>query len=189
MVEEARGLDASNVEDLSWVQAFQAGDQNGFDRLVLKYQDKVFHLCYRLLAHHEDATDTAQEAFVKACLFLKGFRLETVFSTWLARIVVRTAKNKLTSSEYRYHRKMMRPGQHPSEAGRPPLEQKGKEKLVQDALDALPEEERVILLLRDLEGLPYLEIAHVMGVHRGSVKSKLARARQAVKEKLNEVVG
>ena len=95
-------------EDIELVKAFQAEDKSAFDKIVLKYKNKVFNLCYRFVGDYEEANDSAQEAFVKVYCSLKKFRLESAFSTWLYRITVNTCKNKLTSLEYRYKKKAHR---------------------------------------------------------------------------------
>lgn len=94
-------------EDTALVKDFQAGNKAAFDKLVLKYQDKIFNLCYRFMGEDHDADDAAQETFVKVFKSLKGFRFESAFSTWLYRIAVNICKNKLKSSEYRRKKTMI----------------------------------------------------------------------------------
>ena len=92
-------------EDAALVKAFQAGNKASFDELVLRHKDRLFNLCFRFLGDYQEANDSAQEVFVKIYRSLKGFRLESAFSTWLYRIAVNTCKNKLKSSEYRHKKK------------------------------------------------------------------------------------
>ena len=87
----------ANDEDALLVRAFNSGEKPAFDKLVLKYKDKVFNICYRFLNDYEEANDCAQETFVKIYRSLKNFRFESSFSTWLYRIAVNTCKNKITS--------------------------------------------------------------------------------------------
>jgi RNA polymerase sigma-70 factor (ECF subfamily) len=193
------------IDDVSLVKAFQAGEsaENAFDALVLKYKDRVFNLCYRFLGDREEANDCAQETFVKVYRSLKGFRLESAFSTWLYRITVNACKNKLASAEYRYKRKtvsMDAPVQNDSgedcllqigdESLSPVtlLEKSEKNRLIQDAIESLPEDQRKVIILRDIEQRPYEEISLITGYNLGTVKSRISRARRALSEKLRRLV-
>lgn len=184
-------------DDTAWIKAFLAGDRSAFDKLVLSHKDRVFNVCYRLLGDYEDASDCAQETFVKVYRSLKDFRFDASFSTWLFTIAVNTCRNKLNSAEYR-RRKRMIPIDDPPEGheraknvreladpGPSPLAQlveKERERLLQDAMDALPPDARAVVILRDVEGLSYEEIVLVTGYNMGTLKSKLARARQRLRE-------
>ncbi|MBI2447121.1 MAG: sigma-70 family RNA polymerase sigma factor [Candidatus Omnitrophica bacterium] len=95
-------------EDIELIKSFKAEDKTAFDKLVLKYNNKVFNLCYRMLGNYEDANDSAQDTFVKVFSSLNKFRMESAFSTWLYRIAVNTCKNKFASAEYRHREKMVR---------------------------------------------------------------------------------
>ncbi|MFH0839840.1 MAG: sigma-70 family RNA polymerase sigma factor [Candidatus Omnitrophota bacterium] len=195
------GIDKPNMqnqEDSALVSAFQRGDKSAFDRLVLKYKDMVFNLCYRFLGNREEADDCAQETFIKVYRSLKNFRLESAFSTWLYRIAVNTCKNKITSLEYRHRKNTIAlNAERKSEDGfytleikdgslspKEILEKKEKDMLLQRAIDSLPEDQKAIVVLRDIEGLSYGEISEIGGYKLGTVKSKLARARQALAKKL-----
>ena len=189
-------------EDTVLIRAFQADDKAAFDNLVLRYQDKVFGLCYRFLGEYEDASDCAQETFVKVYRSLKGFGFRSAFSTWLYRITVNVCKNRLTSKQYRVSRRMVRlddPGDpasgiypveisdeslSPAEEG----ERRERQVLIQKAIDSLPPEQKTVVVLRDIEGFSYAEIAGITGANLGTVKSKLARARARLSEKLSGVV-
>lgn len=169
-----------------------------FDELVLTHKDKVFNLCYRFLGDYEEANDCAQETFVKVYRSLKGFRRESSVSTWIYRIAVNTCKNRLTSAHYRGSKHMVRldepketeDGERAVEiAGRSlspaaELDRKEKGELIQEAINSLPPDQRVVAVLRDVEGLSYDEISETTGYNLGTVKSKLARARQELREKL-----
>jgi RNA polymerase sigma-70 factor (ECF subfamily) len=192
----------SSGEDALLIKAFQRGDKRAFDQLVIRHKDRIFNLCYRFIGDYEEANDSAQEAFVKACGSLKTFRLESAFSTWLYRIAVNTCKNKLGSSSYRAKRKTVsldNPGNNevgalpmeiqngtPSPLAR--MEEKERRRLVQTALDALPAEFKMVVALRDIEGLSYEEIAQVTGLNLGTVKSRIARARTDLRNKLRGVL-
>jgi len=202
MNEDISKAGASQQEDAGLVKAFQSGDKTVFDKIVLKYKDKVFNLCYRFLGDHAEADDCAQESFVKVYRSLQGFRLESTFSTWLYRLTVNTCKNKLGSLEYRYRKKMVRLNNpKETEEGTNPIEikdeslspiveieRKEKEMLIQKAIDSLPEEQKTVVVLRDIEGLSYEEILKITGYKLGTLKSKLARARGELREKLKGVI-
>jgi RNA polymerase sigma-70 factor, ECF subfamily len=192
----------SSGEDALLIKAFQRGDKSAFDQLVIRHKDRIFNLCYRFLGDYEEANDSAQEAFAKAYGSLKTFRLESAFSTWLYRIAVNTCKNKLGSSSYRAKRKTVsldNPGNNevgalpmeirngtPSPLAR--MEEKERMRLVQTALDALPPEFKMVVALRDIEGLSYEEIAQITRLNLGTVKSRIARARTDLRNKLRGVL-
>lgn len=192
----------SSGEDALLVKAFQKGDKKAFDELVLRHKDRTFNLCYRFLGDYEEANDSAQEAFVKAYGSLSTFRLESAFSTWLYRIAVNTCKNKLGSSAYKAKRKtvsldnpgnpsdetlpMEMPNGAPSPLAR--MEEKEKMGLIQKALDSLPAEFKMVVTLRDVEGLSYEDITEITGLNLGTVKSRIARARKDLRNRLRGVL-
>jgi len=184
--------------DAELVRAFQSGNKQAFDDLVLRHKDKIFNLCYWFFQDHQEANEQAQETFIKAFKALKGFRFEASFSTWLHRIAVNTCKNRIRSLEYRFRKKSesldnpdlgdhFNPGeQDASEAMAPDaaLEKKQRSLLVRRAINDLPEAKRTMIILRDIDGLSYEEISTITGLNTGTVKSKLARAREDLKQKL-----
>lgn len=188
-------------EDKRLVDAIQAGDKTAFDILVLRHKDRIFNLCYWFLSDYEEANDAAQEVFLKAYRSVSKFRFESTFYTWLYRITVNVCKNRLKSSFFKYRRRMIpleNPGggQHgakpleipddsPSPMSR--LEQKEKMAIIKAAMDTLTAEQRTVLVLRDIQGLSYEEIADSTDLNLGTVKSRLARARLALKEKLRRI--
>ena len=190
-------------EDWLLITTFNTGDKSAFDKLVLKHKDKVFNLCYRFLADYEEANDCAQEVFVKAYRSLKNFRFESSFSTWLYRIAVNTCKNKVASLEYRFRKKMVRldspagvPAENScsleigSESLSPEVEADRKEKgeIIEQAINSLPQDQKTVVILRDIQSFSYEEIAKVTGYNLGTVKSKLSRARYALREKLKGLI-
>lgn len=203
MSEDDKKPVATQDDETAWILAFVGGDRSAFDRLVLKHQNCVFNLCYRLLGDYEDANDCAQETFVKVYNSLKDFRFGSSFSTWLYAIAVNTCRNKLKSAEYRRRKKMVAiddppaPSnernstlelEDPSPSALTRLVAKERDRLVQDAIHELPEEARTVVVLRDVHGLSYEEIVRATGYHLGTVKSKLARARMQLRERLKGVV-
>ncbi|MDD5066251.1 MAG: sigma-70 family RNA polymerase sigma factor [bacterium] len=183
------------------IQAFQSRDGKAFDQLVLKYKNKVFNLCYQFLGHYEDAEDCAQESFIKVFHHLKDFRFQSSFSTWLYRIAVNTCKNKISSLEYRLRKRNIyldKPKESdkgvflqelPDDRSSPAVLLERKEMLsqIQQAIRSLSKKQRTLVILRDVEGLAYEEIVRITGFKLGTVKSKLARARDQLKEKLKGV--
>jgi RNA polymerase sigma-70 factor, ECF subfamily len=180
-------------QESEWINAFLAGDEKAFDALVLRYQDRIFNLCYRMLGgDYEEARDAAQEVFVKSYRSLNGFRFRSSFATWLHTIAVNTCKNKVKSWEYRLKKRteslslqqeLPNGGRSvefsdPNPSPLAQLTQKENELILQKAIDTLTQEARAIIVLRDVEGLSYEEIVRVTSYNLGTVKSKLARARR-----------
>ncbi|MBW1999984.1 MAG: sigma-70 family RNA polymerase sigma factor [Deltaproteobacteria bacterium] len=193
---------SSAQEDATLIQAFREGDRNAFDKLVLNHKNRIFNLCYRFLGDYQEANDTAQETFISAYRSLKRFRFESAFSTWLYRIAVNTCRNKLKSSGYR--KKMVTvsmdnplPAQGanpsvdiPDESRSPAVEFEKKERLtyIKDAISRLPRDQREAVILRDINGFSYDEISEITGLNLGTVKSRIARARQGLREMLKGVI-
>ena len=190
------------AQDAALIRAFHEGDKAAFDKLVLNHKDRLFNLCYRLLGDYEEANDSAQETFIKVYRGLKTFRFESAFSTWLYRIAVNTCKNKLKSSTFRRKSKMV-PLDNPVIANRSQpsreiqdeslspaiaLEKKERMRAIQKAIDALPPEQKQVVTLRDIEGFSYEEVAEITGFNLGTVKSRIARARQDLRKKLRSVI-
>jgi RNA polymerase sigma-70 factor (ECF subfamily) len=197
----------SNKSDFDLIGAFNAGDTSAFDTLVIRHQDRVFNICYRMLGDYDEADDCAQETFIKLYRSLKGFRYRSAFSTWLYRVTMNTCKNRLSSSGYRRRRSMAsidraertdradRTGNEgeggmslqigdESQTPNGVYERKELEETIQSAIESLPGDQRTIIVLRDVEGLSYEDIVAVTGLHMGTLKSKIHRARQRLKEQL-----
>ena len=193
-------IDQRHQDDsVEFVRALQAKDQAAFDTLVLRYKDRIFNLCYRLLGDYHEADDTAQEVFIRVFRYIKGFRFESAFSTWLWRVAVNACKNKIASSEFRNREKLVRL-HNPSEgddckeiedknqSALAVLEQKERTLLIHKAIQALPAEQKAVIVLRDIQGMSYEEIALVTGLKSGTVKSRIARARLALRQQLKGVI-
>jgi len=189
----------ADVSDLSLVRRVQSGDKGAFDALVLKYQHKLVKLVMRYVRNPAEAEDIAQEAFIKAYRALPQFRGDSAFYTWLYRIAINTAKNAVVSRdrspiEYNIDR---------NDATEESYDMQGRMKdsetpeglvltdeirtTVNAAIDALPEDLRTAIILRELEGLSYEEIAATMDCPVGTVRSRIFRAREAIDKRLREV--
>ncbi|MBF0317284.1 MAG: sigma-70 family RNA polymerase sigma factor [Nitrospirae bacterium] len=191
-VSRMQGAEADEV----LISAFRAGRVDAFDGLVLKYKDRVFNMCYRMMGDYDEANDCAQEAFIKAYRAMGGFRGESSFSTWLYRIAVNTCKSRLTSLKYLFFKRMLStntetddgltPGDISDERFSPehPLRKRQQDEVIQRAIRSLPLRQRTVVVLRDIEGLSYDEIASVTGLKAGTIKSNIARGRQTLRDKL-----
>jgi RNA polymerase sigma-70 factor, ECF subfamily len=190
----------SQQEDAQLIRSFLMDDANAFDRLVIKYQNLVFNLCFRIIGDYDDASDCAQETFIKVYNNLKKFRFKSSFTTWLYRIAINTCRNRLTSAVSRMKKKSVRidnPGERDGDTmdihdcsfnPHDVFEKNEQTRVIHEAIDSLPEDLKVLVVLRDLEGNSYEDIANITGVNLGTVKSRLARARHLLRESLREVV-
>jgi RNA polymerase sigma-70 factor (ECF subfamily) len=189
---------SADVSDLSLVQRVQHGDKGAFDALVLKYQHKVVKLVMRYVRNPAEAEDVAQEAFIKAYRALPQFRGDSAFYTWLYRIAINTAKNAVVSrdrspidydldlhgSDETYDMQSRLKDSETPEGLVLTDEIRGT---VNSAIEALPEDLKTAIVLRELEGLSYEEIAAAMDCPVGTVRSRIFRAREAIDRRLREV--
>jgi RNA polymerase sigma-70 factor (ECF subfamily) len=184
--------------DLVLVKRVQRGDKSAFDLLVRKYQHKVVKLVLRYVRNPAEAEDIAQEAFIKAYRALPQFRGDSAFYTWMYRIAINTAKNSLASrdrSPIRYDLDLTDPEESHSVQSKlqDPDTPEGMalteeiRLIVNSAIDALPEELKTAIVLRELDGLSYEEIAAAMECPVGTVRSRIFRAREAIDKRLREV--
>jgi RNA polymerase sigma-70 factor (ECF subfamily) len=192
----------NSENDYDIVCAFKNGSHSAFEKIVLKYQDRVYNLCYRFLGDKQEAEDAAQEIFIKVYRALKGFKLESSFYTWLYRIVINTCKNRVKSLEYRRSKSSVSidNDQEKKDNGSisvitdkndlpdTNLEHKEKIKRIQEAINSLPPDQKTMVILRDIEGLSYDEIANITNTRLGTVKSKLSRARTGLRNKLEGII-
>jgi RNA polymerase sigma-70 factor (ECF subfamily) len=184
--------------DQALVERVQKGDKAAFDLLVLKYQNKIIQLVNRYVRDADEAMDVAQEAFLKAYRAIDRFRGDSAFYTWIYRIAINTAKNHLVASSRRP------PGgdidaqeaeQYDSAAGL--REHDTPERLllkdeiqatIARAIEALPDELKTAITLRELEGMSYEEIAQTMECPIGTVRSRIFRAREAIDDSLKPLL-
>ncbi|MGE5713611.1 MAG: RNA polymerase sigma factor RpoE [Betaproteobacteria bacterium] len=185
--------------DQQLVERVQRGDKAAFDLLVSKYQRKIFRLLSRLIRDAAEVEDVAQEAFIKAYRALPNFRGESAFYTWLYRIAINTAKNHLVSQGRRAptsteteieDAETFDDGEHLRDLNTPEamLLSRQVADAVNRAVERLPEDLRTAVVLRELEGLSYEEIAETMNCPIGTVRSRIFRAREAIAEELRPVL-
>lgn len=184
--------------DQQLVLRVQAGDKSAFDLLVRKYQHRVLKLVGRFVSDAAEAEDVAQEAFIKAYRALASFRGDSAFYTWLYRIAINTAKNALVSNRRRpvdFDLDLQDPEQYDRHArlkeGDTPegvLLTEEIRNVVERAMEQLPEDLRTAIVLRELEGLSYEEIAEAMDCPVGTVRSRIFRAREAIDRKLKPLL-
>ncbi len=187
--------------DQQLVERVQHGDKRAFDLLVIKYQRKLARLLSQFIRDAAEVEDIAQETFIKAYRALPSFRGESAFYTWLYRIGINTAKNFLVSQGRKVPTTVNEfdneDAENFEEAGRlrevstPESELMSKQiaQTVNQTLDALPEELRTAIVLREIEGLSYEEIASIMNCPIGTVRSRIFRAREAIAERLRPLLG
>jgi RNA polymerase sigma-70 factor (ECF subfamily) len=185
--------------DQALVERAQNGDKQAFGLLVSKYQRKLNRLLSRLIRDPAEVEDVTQEAFVKAYRALPSFRGDSAFYTWLYRIGVNTAKNYLVSQGRRAptatevdseEAEGYEEGEQLRDINTPEriLLSKQIGETVNAAMEALPEELRTAIMLREIEGLSYEEIATIMECPIGTVRSRIFRAREAVAERLRPLL-
>jgi len=189
---------AASDTDQELVSRVQSGDKRAFDLLVLKYQHKLVKLISRYVRDPSEALDVAQEAFIKAYRALPNFRGEAGFYTWLYRIGINTAKNYLVAQgrrppdtdidaqEAEQYDIQSRLKEYDTPEG---IVQRDEiERTVFKAIEALPEDLRTAITLRELEGLSYEEIAQAMDCPVGTVRSRIFRAREAIDRELKPLL-
>ncbi len=186
--------------DQQLVLRAQRGDKRAFELLVLKYQRKLGRLLSRWVRDPAEVEDVTQEAFIKAYRALPGFRGESAFYTWLYRIAINTAKNYLAALGRRAptttgfdneEAEGFEDAEQLRDSNTPETELEGKQvaAVVNKAMEALPEDLRTAITLREIEGLSYDEIANVMDCPIGTVRSRIFRAREAIATELRPLLG
>ncbi|MDJ0759751.1 MAG: RNA polymerase sigma factor RpoE [Woeseiaceae bacterium] len=189
---------SAETTDAQLVKRVQNGEKGAFDLLVLKYQHKIVNLVMRYVRDPEQALDITQEAFVKAYRALPRFRGDSAFYTWLYRIAVNTAKNYLASQRRRpmdVELDLQDPDQYDlhaklKETDTPEGVTLSNElrETVEKAIAGLPEDLRTAIILREIDGMSYEEIAQTMECPVGTVRSRIFRARDAISKKVGSLV-
>jgi RNA polymerase sigma-70 factor (ECF subfamily) len=189
-------------EDAEAVSLCKEGNVDAFESLVGKYQKRMFNIAYRMIGNYEDACEIVQDTFVSAYKGVKNFEGKARFSTWLYAIVMNLSRNRLSQLKVqRGHEafslddpvgsddgiKRETASCEPSITER--LEKKDAQRMVQDCIDTLDHEFKEVLVLRDIQGFSYDEITDMLKIPAGTVKSRLFRAREALKDCLKKVMG
>ncbi len=173
------------VSDGELVARAQSGDVEAFDELIARHQDRVFSLAYRMLSHAEDAADVQQETFVQAWRNLRKFRRDAALSTWLHRITV----NLCLSRRRRRQTEPLEPYMQETLLSSEPsgvacLQREETKATVRRAIASLPAHYRALIVLRDIEERPFDEIAQVLSCSIQSARTRLAKARKLLRERL-----
>ncbi|MCV2883250.1 RNA polymerase sigma factor RpoE [Aestuariibacter sp. AA17] len=189
---------SEQITDQQIVERVQQGDKNAFNLLVKKYQHKVAHLVTRYVKNSGDVADVTQEAFIKAYRALPNFRGESAFYTWLYRIAVNSAKNYLVAQGRKPPANDVDAEEADFYDGSDALKEQNSperslmsdqlEKVLFDTVEQLPEDLRMAITLRELEGLSYEDIANVMDCPVGTVRSRIFRAREAIDKVLQPML-
>jgi RNA polymerase sigma-70 factor (ECF subfamily) len=194
-LDRAPGL---SPEEALFVARLQGNEDAAYDELVRTYTPSIFHVAYRMLGDSAEASDTVQEIFLKVFRNISGFKGEAALKTWIFKIAFSEILNRLRwwKRRYRYATVSLDdqpngndtgPGYSVASSSPTPeevLQSKEQETAIQQALWRLSKDHRSIIVLRDIEGFSYTEIADVLGVSIGTVKSRLARARGDLKKSL-----
>ena len=192
------GVSEAKVDQLL-VERVQKGDKRAFDLLIQKYQHRIVSLVTRYVSDYAEAQDVAQEAFIKAYRAIDRFRGDSAFYTWLYRIAINTAKNWIVAKnrrppasdidavdaeQYGMSSKLRETSTPENELLREEIE-----RTVYDTIAELPEDLRTAIMLREMDGMSYEEIATTMECPIGTVRSRIFRAREAIDEKLKPLIG
>jgi RNA polymerase sigma-70 factor (ECF subfamily) len=211
-LEELLSLEREGREPAGWsldeaalIDRCLSGDDTAYDQIVQRYGDMVFNLAYRFLGRHDEAIDLSQEVFLQIYRKLASFRRDASLRTWIYRIVINRAKNRqrwwkrrfaemtavhLDELEERSNWELAAPVNGNGVSPHKALLRKEIGHLLRQAIDRLPFDQRSILLLKEIEGLSYDEIAETLELPLGTVKSRLARARRSLRDRLDpEIVG
>ncbi len=189
---------ADKVTDKQLIERVKNGEKAAYDLLVLKYQQRIINLVSRFVRNQSDALDVTQEAFIKAYRALPNFRGDSAFYTWLYRIAVNTAKNHLAVQSRRPSGNNYDVSEIEQIEGADALKEQAtpeslllKDELqatVLKAIEDLPEDLKTAIMLREIEGLSYEEIASVMECPIGTVRSRIFRAREAIDNEMKPLL-
>ena len=203
----AEGLTVKPVPSITWtevggreaalIQRCAAGDEDACAELVAEHQRMVYQLSLNLLGDHNEALDLSQEVFLRVFRTIHGFRGQSALRTWIYRIVVNQARNRQRWWRRRHRSQQVSLDDHinahgelpaPGNGGSPDriLGQKQLAERIRTSLDRLPFDQRTAIVLREIDGLSYEEIGFSLGIAVGTVKSRLARAREALRAQLRD---
>jgi len=194
---------ADSVDDAALTRACRNGDLAAFERLVERHQKMMINVAFRMTGVYEDACDIVQDAFIAAWRRIGDFRGDARFSTWLTAIVINLSRNRLQQTQQRNKREAYslnaplpgsNDGQMPDHASEArsvldQLEEAELRRFLAHCVESLTPEFREVLVLRDMQEMSYDDVGVALNLREGTVKSRLFRARDAVKECLKKAVG
>jgi len=194
-----------SIDDAVLVNQSRLGDTGAMERLILKYQDRIYNTILKICGNNHDAAELTQETFVKFIEKINTFEGRSSFYTWLFRVAVNLTLNYCQKRSRRGVRSLEFAAAGDNEEGKAQLgsfladkkacdpaeaaQKKETRRIVLEGLNRLDEQQRTIVVLRDIEGMNYIEIAETLGLELGTVKSRLSRARAALKDILMEMLG
>ena len=185
----AKAMVSDGMSDAECVRRLQRGETDAFELLVRRHEKTIFNLVYRMLGDYDEAAEISQEVFLSAFRAVGQFRGDANFSTWLYRIALNHASTRRKTLGTRQRKIMSIENADPLSDPQPDpsdvLEKKEIRERVQSALNQLDPEDAEVILLRDLQDIPYDEVARVLEIPIGTVKSRLHRARRALKSRLS----
>lgn len=188
-IKDAGLLEVANMEDVELVGLCQKGDIDAFDRLFYKYRDKIYRTAFRMINDQEDALDLTQEIFLRAYKNINKYNYKSQFSTWLYKLAINVCIDEL-----RKHKKSnevltdeIPDNRRYSDTPEDIVISEEQGSLVWKALDILKEKDRSIIVLREMEGLSYEEIANILGCSMGRVKSRLHESRKKLRKALEKM--
>ncbi|MFZ5517162.1 MAG: sigma-70 family RNA polymerase sigma factor [Candidatus Zhuqueibacterota bacterium] len=189
---------SEELADIELINRALKGDQQAYKQILLRYRNPLYNLLYRMVHNKMETEDLVQEAFIKAFASLASFNDEYAFSTWLYKIAINNCidhfrKRKLktfsldkpiSSKDGEIHREFPDAGNRPDKT----LLTKEKDKLIEDAIQSLPEKYRISIILRHNEDKSYEEISQILNIPLGTVKARIFRAREMLKRQLKNVI-
>ncbi len=162
------------------------GDTKSFEKLIVPYEQKVYRIAWHVFRHDEDASDAAQEVFVKLYYNLSKFRFDSSFSTWLYRLAMNTCIDEYRKRKRRldHTAKLDYPMESDCDTPEDAVIRQEKILAVRTAISQLSDDHKSIIILRDIQGLSYEEVSEILNISLGTVKSRISRARSALKEQI-----
>ncbi len=185
------------VSDGELIEKFNNKNKEAFEELIQRYQHKVYNTTFRMLGNHEDALDMAQEAFIRVYKSLANFKQNSSFSTWLFRITTNICRDELRKRQRKLKTLSISGGEEKNKIILEDDEKNNPEKIsmsqelsitIQEKVNQLPTEQKMVFVLREFQDLSYQEIADILDISIGTVKSRLSRARKALREDLNKII-
>lgn len=183
----------SSTNERNLVERAKSGDIEAFEQLIISCEKKVFNIAYRMIGNYDDANELAQEVFLKAFRSIKKFKGDSLFSTWIYKITANVCLDELRKRKKKVVISLdqdieLNEGevkrQIPDDAPTPDLEVESNEikSAVNESIQQLPEDYKSVIILRDIQGFSYTEISKIVNCPEGTVKSRINRARQALKK-------